>query len=383
MNSKKSMTLGLLTGLTLTLAALPAFAKEGTNTGGGGDASEKRVDEIRGDILKWISEGGATGLRFPAPIPYHFYQSSMSARLEPHAVVVGFVTTEQEKNSSDPELNVIVNGQPKTCRGFISNRDHLQHILCNTERFAAISEADQYSLVHHEYAGLSGVEQNIGASSDYVISNQITAYLTQQTVLKLSIKPHMTPEKREEIAIKIVKKTFEKADALATIYDIANPKVEAEMRIELEAWYMSPGITGIFMPSRCGSENGSQLDAVSCVRVKYKYYFDARSKWIKAQLNQWWAKIKSTVPADNDLLAKADRWISNINPDGEISDNRRVSPHSTSTFAFGTIEDVYFDPKSGIRLLSSYDGEQRHRANEIDLYAPKIAAKEFLAIEGI
>lgn len=188
MNSKKNMTLGILTGLALTLVALPAFAKEGTNTGGGGDASEVRINDIRADILKWIGEGGAQALKFPQGITFESYHIGMEKVLAPHAVVVSFVTTAQEVLAPQLSKKVMVNGQPKTCRGFISEEDQLPHILCNTERFAEVPEAQQYQLVHHEYAGLAGIEQNRGASSDYEISSQITDYLIPQTVWKLAVK---------------------------------------------------------------------------------------------------------------------------------------------------------------------------------------------------
>ena len=51
------------------------------------------------------------------------------------------------------------------------------------------SESKQYKLIHHEFAGLASIENNEGAASDYAISAQITDYLTQQTVLRLAIKP--------------------------------------------------------------------------------------------------------------------------------------------------------------------------------------------------
>ena len=106
----------------------------------------------------------------------------MEAQLTPppnaNAVVIGCVSTAQEnaqRTSQAPhlELLVSVDGQPKTCRGFVSDQDHLHHILCNIDRFSATSPAEQYRLIHHEFAGLAGVEQNNGAASDYRISTQI------------------------------------------------------------------------------------------------------------------------------------------------------------------------------------------------------------------
>ena len=165
-----------------------AFAKEnggGVIGGGGGDASEERVNEIRSDILKWIKKGGAKGLELPSDLLYEDYLLDMTNILEVKKVVIGFVEKDDEK---DDELKVSVGGTPKTCRGFTSVKDSKQHILCNISRFTNTSESDQYKLIHHEYAGLVNIEKNEGAASDYVLSSQLTGFLTQQTVLKLAVK---------------------------------------------------------------------------------------------------------------------------------------------------------------------------------------------------
>ena len=176
-------------GISLLAPAL-TFARDGANTGGGGDAAtEMRIDEIRSDILKWIDDGGDAGLKLPSGFTPTDYHARMLSVLQKHTVVIGTVTESEESATNDSELKVQVDGQLKTCRGFVSVKDRLPHILCNTERFAATAEAAQYSLIHHEYAGLAGVEQNVGASSDYGISSQITGFLELQTVLRLAVKP--------------------------------------------------------------------------------------------------------------------------------------------------------------------------------------------------
>jgi hypothetical protein len=52
----------------------------------------------------------------------------------------------------------------------------------------ATNDSDQYVLVHHEYAGLSGFEVNNGPDSTYLISNQISEFLVDEVVKKLAIK---------------------------------------------------------------------------------------------------------------------------------------------------------------------------------------------------
>jgi len=190
MNTKfcKNEMRAAIFSLAAVLAATTSYAGGGTDTGGGGDSTEARVDEIRSDILKWIDLGGAKGLILPSFLSYPDYVSRMSGVLAPHVVVVGFVSSAQESASLNEELHVSVSGQPKTCRGFVSRHDKRPHILCNMERFKGALQSDQYRLIHHEYAGLAGVERNQGPSSDYRVSNQLTDYLVPETILRLSVK---------------------------------------------------------------------------------------------------------------------------------------------------------------------------------------------------
>jgi hypothetical protein len=162
--------------ICMLLTTLPLLARVGGESGGGGDATEARVDEIRSDILKWINDGGAKYLKFPADLSVSEYVDGMKNLLEPKKVIIEFTNDK-----------VLVNKVEKTCRGFLGPQDE-PHIRCNILRFKETKEAEQYSLVHHEYAGLAKIEANIGAASDYVISNQLTGYLETRTVLKLVVK---------------------------------------------------------------------------------------------------------------------------------------------------------------------------------------------------
>jgi hypothetical protein len=182
MNSKWLSVLTLSLMIPLSGFGVPA---EGGNSGGGGDASEARVNEIRSDILSWIGKGGAQNLILPTGMSYGQYEDGMKDILAPKKVVIGFIEKDDVKDS---ELQVSVGGVPKTCRGFISKKDLAPHILCNISRFKATSDSDQYRLIHHEYAGLARIEKNENAASDYEISNQLTDYLTFQKVLRLAVK---------------------------------------------------------------------------------------------------------------------------------------------------------------------------------------------------
>lgn len=181
--------------LLMTFPSLAYTYDGGSMVGGGGDSLEMRVTEIRVDILKWIKAGGAKGLNLPREISYKEYYSRMIKILENNQLVIGFV---QNVEGVKDDIAVSVEGVPKTCRGFISRSNSRPHILCSIERFQATSESDQYKLIHHEFAGLVGIEKNEGAASDYIVSSQITKYLTRQSVLRLAVKPNIDLETREE-----------------------------------------------------------------------------------------------------------------------------------------------------------------------------------------
>lgn len=162
-------------------------AMEGGIHGGGGDASEMGVDQIRADILNWIKKGGALAFKeLPNGHTHETYFQRMSLILQPHAVAIGFVTTEQEQRTTDPELRVWVDGRPKQCRSFLSRKDRKPRILCNLERYPK-DGAEQYRLIHHEYAGLVGVEKNEGSSSDYALSSQLSDFLVPELVYRLAV----------------------------------------------------------------------------------------------------------------------------------------------------------------------------------------------------
>lgn len=163
--------------IIIHLTSFQAMGKGGSMVGGGGDGSEDRFNEIRADLLKWVNLGGAKELDLPKEISYGEYVDKMTTILENKIVVVGF--TNQD---------VLVNNAQKTCKGFFSDEDSKFHILCNIARFNSTKDAEQYRLVHHEFAGLVGVEKNEDAASDYEVSNQISDFLTEQTVLKLAVK---------------------------------------------------------------------------------------------------------------------------------------------------------------------------------------------------
>lgn len=209
--------MALLLGLALTSASPVFAAAKGGDSGGGGDALEGRVNEIRSDLLSWIEKGGAKELVLPADISYGEYADKMSDILANKKVALSFTYDA-----------VKVKGVEKTCRGafvvtktLFSEKKTNPQILCNITRFKETAEPKQYSLIHHEYAGLVNIEKNDGSASDYEISNQLTDFLEDRIVKKLAVKKKPEPEvviKRdstlESVSAKYVK-TFKQDATLA------------------------------------------------------------------------------------------------------------------------------------------------------------------------
>jgi len=236
-NNLKTLTLVLgFSALTLS-NSLFAANTTGSDSGGGGDASEVRVNEIRSDILEWIKKGGAAAFKLPSRISYDEYVLTMSDILTAKKVVIGFVENDDEKND---ELKVSVNGTAKTCRGFYSQTDLKPHILCNISRFEKTSESDQYVLIHHEYAGLVNVESNEGAASDYEISSQITKSLTEQTVLKLAVKTSSPPSPTPSLKAACYNTLRKHGFSLMSTFHLVCDNASAET-ITIIDWALSSG----------------------------------------------------------------------------------------------------------------------------------------------
>jgi ankyrin repeat protein len=172
--TKMNTTQMLMTTLFLLSSTL-SFA--GDKIGNGGDMCENRFKVVRDDVDAWIQNGGGRGLKLPKTTTLEQFNSSMLSEISKAKITC---TTDK----------VMVRNAEKTCKNFVSARGESE-ILCNTARFMSTSESDQYVLVHHEYAGLAGLEVNTDESSVYLISNQVSGFLVNQVVKKLAIKPEM------------------------------------------------------------------------------------------------------------------------------------------------------------------------------------------------
>lgn len=168
----------------LALLVVTSQAQAGVKEAGGGDICEDRIKTIRSDINSWIQKGGAAALSLPQGTSLEGYSQKMLESISDAKIrCVG---------RGDKGHPVQVYGTPKVC---VFNRGPFTGatITCDRENFMKMGESDQYVLVHHEYAGLAGIEKPNKDDSEYGVSNQISAYLTQQTVLKLAVKSAPAP----------------------------------------------------------------------------------------------------------------------------------------------------------------------------------------------
>lgn len=162
--------------LAVLLALSAPVAHGGVEHGNGGDPCEDRIKSIRDDIRSWIDLGGAAGLKFPAGVTLDVYTQSMKAQMAGAGV-------------SCVEEEIYVGTHQKTCKNFVDSRG-ISQIQCNITRFMRdTTDSEQYVLVHHEYAGLSGFEATDTENSIYPLSDQVTHYLEDQKVKKLAIHP--------------------------------------------------------------------------------------------------------------------------------------------------------------------------------------------------
>lgn len=162
----------LLTSLLLLNLPTYAGAKQGQDKGNGGDMCENNFDVIKEDINSWIVAGGAKGLKLGS-VSLKDYKTKMTKNISNARV-------------SCTSEKLMVGKAEKTCKNFIDDTGAAR-IVCNTSRFENTEVEEQYILVHHEYAGLSGIEVNVGEKSNYIISNQISTYLEEKVVKKLAV----------------------------------------------------------------------------------------------------------------------------------------------------------------------------------------------------
>ena len=154
--------------------------KSGGNwgAGNGGDSCELRMQTIREDIATWIGAGGAQNLDFSeSNVDYEGYFKGM----------IGAILSTKYGCTNE---RLEVDGVEKTCKNFKSQKNPSESlIVCNWDRLYKEEAEEAYRLIHHEYAGVAGIEVNYGKSeSNYSLSDQITLDLEEVVVKRLVIR---------------------------------------------------------------------------------------------------------------------------------------------------------------------------------------------------
>lgn len=148
---------------------------QGGHEGNGGDPQEMNFRDIAINIQAWIQSGNADQLQMPKGLTIEAYKTKMNQALKNYHI--SFTTSV-----------VYVDGAEKTCKNIHDGRGDGE-ITCNERRYRDASINERYRLVHHEFAGLAGLEVNQNQDSDYQISDQISGYLKNETVLRLPVVP--------------------------------------------------------------------------------------------------------------------------------------------------------------------------------------------------
>jgi hypothetical protein len=197
--------------LSSAIISPSAYAK-GAGSGGGGLKCQAKFEERRNDILDWIEAGAKSVSLGTEPVASALldfsktstnlsdYNSKMRANIE-------LTYTKDQDHSAigctENQNEVMWDGKPKTCTA--TWNDYEPKILCYsgvlqdgkwTGGFMGSSEDDQYWYAHHEFAVLSGLEDQSQERSDYSLSDQLvggithTGFIENEVVRKLVIKPN-------------------------------------------------------------------------------------------------------------------------------------------------------------------------------------------------
>ncbi len=181
--------------------------------GGGGDTCENQIQIVSSDLMSWIVHAGSQYLKLPQNVTLNQYNQTMVEQIK--------ITKVNCVGKGDQGYPVNYQGTPKICV-FNFNSVSGSKITCDFEKFNQISIDDQYVLIHHEYAGLSGIENPSEDVSNYQVSNQIAAFLEEQTTKKLVVKKpvhKMIETRTQEYICGEAPNTFKKTYEITMNYD--------------------------------------------------------------------------------------------------------------------------------------------------------------------
>ena len=138
----------------------------GSSVRGGGDPCEDRIKIIREEIKAWVLKDGVKTIRLPNQVSAQDYQTNMISAMSTASIAC--------VSEEDPGFPVEIDGTPKVCR--FDKTPEFHKITCDYLKFLQLAPLDQARLIHHEYAGLAGLENPNGSDSSYQITNQIKTF---------------------------------------------------------------------------------------------------------------------------------------------------------------------------------------------------------------
>lgn len=190
----------------IALISAPSFANDKDN---GGDECERRIQNIRNDIQDWIDRGGSQHLDMHNLTTHEDYIDLMSDAMKDTSI-------------SCTTKPVYIGRAEKTCK---NTKDKYQNplLICNAERFNSLDPDRQYTLIHHEYAGIAGFEVNKGnENSVYLISNQISGFLEFQMVKKLAVRSNEPMQQVNDYSEPVTTSWFSGLEVEAKYVGVAN-----------------------------------------------------------------------------------------------------------------------------------------------------------------
>ena len=295
------------------------FARGGAMDGGGGDICENRIQEIRNDLRSWINAGGAKGLKLSKGVTHSIYKSKVLAEIGKAKIrCVG------PGNKGFP---VQVQKTAKICRFDVTSRK-TKFITCDFNKFQSLPDTDQYVLIHHEFAGLAGLENPLGDQSTYALSNQISGYLAEHTVRKLVVKPSANSEYEEYELEAITKLPGSGCKGIGMVNDIyctvteGKPSTKAYCSIVIEKKYSNH----LYSVRISTPENNPEKDWTAMMTVMDAF---SEENLIRVQ-----ADTKSVSSGKADAVPKffkceSKYWINEtLKAQGKITEKTQETPDS-------------------------------------------------------
>lgn len=167
--------------------------------GSGGDMCEDKIQIIRDDIRSWIGRGGSANLDLPEGVSVEEYNQKMLLSFQRTTIACDNKELFLNEDSEHPI--------PKMCINETNLETGESRITCEISPFLELEVEDQYRFIHHEFAGVAGLERNeldadgyVVEESSYALSRQLGAFLEEVTVKRLAIAKNTRKAQWLEVA---------------------------------------------------------------------------------------------------------------------------------------------------------------------------------------